>query len=49
MQLTIENVTSILHQGSSQLHDEKALLKKRTTIGAIQVIFSGFKKIILNF
>ncbi|PAV59066.1 hypothetical protein WR25_10770 [Diploscapter pachys] len=36
MQLTIENVTSVLHQGSSQLHDEKVLLKKRTTIGAIQ-------------
>ena len=39
MQLTIENVTSVLHQGSSQLHDEKVLLKKRTTIGAIQVLF----------
>lgn len=39
MQLTVENVTSVLHQGSSQLHDEKALLKKRTTIGAIQVLF----------
>ena len=48
MQLTVENVTSVLHQGSSQLHDEKALLKKRTTIGAIQVLFFSEFVFLLN-